>query len=94
MTVKDETGNFEISTRFGKRRKIYRDKKWHRPKSLDEARQQIEITRLQNNWDLEEFAKNCAALGIEPKPLTDYTRDELARILDDFEKFRMIIYEN
>lgn len=102
MTAKDEIGEYSIATRFGKGAKIYHDKKWTRPENRQEYLHRIEATRLANKWDWNEFRRNCEKLGLqipdfpENKPqliLALMTDEQLKIILDDFEKYRMILFQ-
>lgn len=101
--AKDEIGNYSIATRFGKGKKIYHDKKWTRPANRNEILHRIEATRLSNRWDWAEFERNCKMLKLEipeysaDKPqmmLMLMTDEQLKIILEDFEKCRMILFEN
>lgn len=93
MSAKDENGEYTVSTRFGKGEKLYHDKKWTRPVDRKEYLHRIEVTRLSNKWDWEEFGRNSVSLGLKVKPLGEYSDDELKIVLDDFEKYRMILFE-
>lgn len=85
---------FYTTTSFGGQRQIERDPLWARPNTDKERRSQIERTRLINHWDKAEFAENCRLIGLDPKPLDGYSSDELQIILDDFERRRMVLYED
>ena len=71
-----------------------RDSRWARPRDEKDMRSQIERTRLINGWDKAEFAENCRLIGLDAKPLEEYAFEELKTILDDFERRRMILYED
>ena len=73
---------------------IVPDKSWKRPKTLGEARRQVAETYQANDWSNNEIASNCRMLGLKFKRLFDYTNDELQMILDDFEKYSMVLYED
>ena len=89
----DADGEYSYGTNVGsKRKKIYHDKKWKRPVERKDYLRQIEATRLVNRYDAAEFGRFCADCGVPVKPLRDYTDDELKLILDEFARYRMILY--
>jgi hypothetical protein len=91
--AKRDIGNYSVSTRFGKGKKIYHDLPIARPSSRGDAIRQIEETYRLADWKETEARANSLDVGLEPKPLTDYTNEELKIILDNAESHRMIIYE-
>lgn len=68
--------------------------RWRRPKTLGDAINQILAVYDGNDWDDNEAAKHRELLGLEVKPLRDYSHDDLKVILGDFEKARMVIYQD
>lgn len=79
---------------LGGRLRVQMDPRWARPNTDQERMSQIERTRLINGWDKAEFAENCRLVGLEIKPLEEYEARDLKIILDDFERRRMILYED
>jgi hypothetical protein len=94
VTAKEEIGEFCVSTRFGKGKKIKRDVPIARPTSREEAVAQIEELYRFNRWNDSDRAANSLSVGLEPKPTGDYTNYELRVILTDAEKRGMILYRN
>lgn len=70
------------------------DKRWKVPQTRDEYLRQINATYALNNWGESERAANHLGLKLEPKPLREYSDLELKIILDDLEKFKMILFED
>lgn len=94
VSAKDEIGEYLAPTRFGKNKPpIRKDKPVARPATRGEALRQIEATYVYNKWDESDKARNARLVGLEAKSLLDYTNDELKIILDDFERYGMIIFE-
>lgn len=75
-------------------KRIYHDKKLARPSSRGEALRQIEATYKLNDWKDAEQARNVVIVGLEAKPVGEYSNAELKIILDDFENRGMILFEN
>lgn len=94
MSAKAEIAEYLTTTRFGGRKRVVREARWTRPVTRDEEIRQIEATYRHNKWGRIEQAANSRLLGLEPKATIEYTDDELKIILDDFEKYGMILYEN
>ena len=92
MNAKDEIGEFTVSTRFGGYKRTRRDAGIERPKSRAEAISQIEAVYSYQGWDERDKTVNAEGLGLEYKPLDDYSNDELKIILTDAEKTGMILY--
>ena len=94
-SAKAEIANYSTSTSFGRGKRITHDVRWKRPKTRGDALEQIKATYLHNRWKAIEQTANSRMLGLEIKPdLIDYSNGELKRILDDMERYRMIIYED
>ena len=94
-SAKDEIGEYLPSTSFGKDKPpIKRDIPIARPKTRGEALRQIEAAYRHNGWKVIEQTANAAMVGLEFKPVIEYSNEELKIILHDLEKFGMIIYEN
>ena len=93
-------------TRFARGRVFAPDKRRPRPHDEKDCRRHIEATRLANGWDWDEFAVNCRAVGISEELLTGFAEREKHRMLEnfgardlqailaDFERHRMILYED
>ncbi len=93
MTAKDELGDYSISTSFGGRKKVRRDRPVPRPATRGDTLRQIYGIYAANEWTIAEQACNHRALGLPTKALDDYTDAELQIILADMEKYRMILFE-
>lgn len=64
-----------------------------RPTNRGEAIRHVKAIYGEQKWKEPEQAVNATMLGLEFKAVQFYSNEELKIILDDFEKFGMIIYE-
>ena len=70
------------------------DHRWRRPSTVKEAVNQILAVYDATDWCDSEAEKHREMLGLERKPLRDYSKDDLKVILADFEDHKMVVYQD
>ncbi len=65
-----------------------------RPQTVGDARNDIQRIYLANRWDQDEQLRFHQIVGVEPKPVKELSKADLAKVLERMERARMIIYQD